>query len=79
MAKPLLTDDLWAVIEPLLPKRPPRPTGGRPIVDDRDRANGLLRLKERTRACHAAGVNYLGHFRLLQIDFCHDCSSFWVS
>jgi len=25
MAKRLVTDDLWAVIELLLPKRPPRP------------------------------------------------------
>jgi transposase len=34
MAKPLVTDELWAVIEPLLPKRRPRPKDGRPIVDD---------------------------------------------
>lgn len=27
MAKPLLTDELWALIEPLLPKRPPKPLG----------------------------------------------------
>ena len=30
MARPLISDALWNVIEPLLPKRPPRPKGGRP-------------------------------------------------
>ena len=42
MAKPLVTDELWAVIEPLLPKRPPRPKGGRPVVDDRAALSGIL-------------------------------------
>ena len=42
MAKPLVTDDLWAVIQPLLPKRPPRPKGGRPVVDDRAALTGIL-------------------------------------
>ncbi len=42
MAKPLVTDDLWDVIEPLLPKRPPRPKGGRPVVDDRAALTGIL-------------------------------------
>ncbi len=42
MAKPLVTDDLWRVIEPLLPKRPPRPKGGRPVVDDRAALSGIL-------------------------------------
>jgi transposase len=35
MAKPLICDELWKLIEPLLPKRPPRPKGGRPPVPDR--------------------------------------------
>ncbi|HYG82455.1 MAG TPA: IS5/IS1182 family transposase, partial [Pyrinomonadaceae bacterium] len=30
MAKPLITDELWAVIEPLLPPEPPKTKGGRP-------------------------------------------------
>ena len=42
MAKPLVTDDLWAVIEPLLPKHPARPKGGRPPVDARAALTGIL-------------------------------------
>lgn len=40
--KPLLPDDLWAVIEPLLPPEPPKPTGGRPRVPDRAALTGIL-------------------------------------
>jgi transposase len=32
MAKQLVTDELWTIIEPLLPKEPPKPNGGRPRV-----------------------------------------------
>ena len=42
MAKPLLTDELWEYIQPLLPIRPPRPKGGRPPVDDRKALTGIL-------------------------------------
>jgi transposase len=42
MAKPLVTDDLWAVIKPLIPKRPPRPKGGRPPVGNREALTGIL-------------------------------------
>jgi transposase len=42
MAQPLVTDDLWAAVEPLIPKRPPRPKGGRPPVDDRQALTGIL-------------------------------------
>jgi transposase len=42
MAKPLLTDDLWAVVEPLLPPHPPTPKGGRPRVPDRAALTGIL-------------------------------------
>ncbi len=42
MAKPLVTNELWAVVEPLLPKEPPKPQGGRPRVDDRAALMGIL-------------------------------------
>jgi transposase len=42
MAKPLLPDDLWAAIEPLLPPHPPQPDGGRPYVPDRACLTGIL-------------------------------------
>ena len=42
MAKPLLTDELWALIEPLLPKRPPKPVGGLPHLEDRVVLTGIL-------------------------------------
>ncbi len=42
MAKPLLTDELWEVIEPLLLEEAPRPKGGRPRVPDRAVLTGIL-------------------------------------
>ena len=42
MAKPLLTDELWAVIEPMLPMWTPSPKGGHPRVDDRRALTGIL-------------------------------------
>jgi len=42
MAKPLVTDELWEVIEPLLPEEPPKPNGGRPRIDDRAALTGIL-------------------------------------
>lgn len=42
MAKPLVTDELWEVIEPLLPEEPPKPKGGRPRVPDRHPLTGIL-------------------------------------
>ena len=42
MAKPLLPDDLWSVIEPLLPPPRPRPKGGRPPVSNRAALTGIL-------------------------------------
>lgn len=42
MAKPLLPDDLWEAVEPLLPVEPPKPRGGRPRVPDRAALTGIL-------------------------------------
>lgn len=42
MAKPLVPDDLWAAIEPLLPPELPRPRGGRPVVPARATLAGIL-------------------------------------
>jgi len=43
MARPLVSDELWDRIEPLLPKQhSPGPKGGRPPVDDRAAFTGIL-------------------------------------
>ena len=42
MAKPLVPDELWELVEPLLPPHPPRPKGGRPPLDDRRCLAGIL-------------------------------------
>src|SRR5215213_6218281 len=42
MAKPLVPDDLWAVIEPLLPAERPRAKGGRPPLPHRAALTGIL-------------------------------------
>jgi transposase len=39
---PLVTDELWNTLVPLLPVHPPSPKGGRPRVADRLRLNGIL-------------------------------------
>jgi len=43
MAKPLVPDELWEMVEPLLPRhRIPRRRGGRPPVADRAAFAGIL-------------------------------------
>jgi transposase len=42
MPKLLVPDELWALVEPLLPKRTPSPKGGHPPVDDRCASPGIL-------------------------------------
>jgi transposase len=42
MAKPLVSDELWELIEPLLPPLKPSPKGGRPAVGNREALTGIL-------------------------------------
>ena len=42
MAKPLVSDELWAVVAPLLPPPRPKPKGGRPPIPDRAALTGIL-------------------------------------
>ena len=42
MAKPLLPDELWERIEPLLPLLPPHPKGGHPWTGNREALTGIL-------------------------------------
>ena len=42
MAKPLVDDELWATVEPVLPRYEPRPKGGKPPVADRVCFAGIL-------------------------------------
>ncbi len=42
MGRELVTDELWEIIEPLLPPEPPKPKGGRPRVPDRAALSGII-------------------------------------
>jgi transposase len=42
MAKELVSDELWEIVEPLLPEEPPKPKGGRPRLDERSALTGIL-------------------------------------
>jgi transposase len=42
MGKLLITDELWQIIEPLLPPEPPKPKGGRPRLGHRAVLSGIL-------------------------------------
>ena len=42
MPKPLVDDELWEAVEPLLPGHEPRPKGGKPPSDDRVCLTGIL-------------------------------------
>lgn len=42
MSKPLVPDDLWSVVAPLLPPEPDKSRGGRPRVPDRAVLGGIL-------------------------------------
>ena len=42
MVKQLVSDELWEIIEPLLPEESPKPKGGRPRIDDRAALTGII-------------------------------------
>ena len=42
MSKPLVSDTLWAVVEPLFPREPAKLKGGRPRVPNRAALTGIL-------------------------------------
>ena len=42
MTKPLVSDELWELIAPLLPAEKPKPKGGRPRVPDRAALTGII-------------------------------------
>jgi len=42
MAKPLVSDLLWSVVQPLLSPERPKPAGGRPRVPDRAVLTGII-------------------------------------
>ena len=42
MSRPLVSDALWVVVEPLLPPEPPKLNGGRPRLPDRAALTGIL-------------------------------------
>lgn len=37
-----MSDELWEIVEPLLPEEPPKPEGGRPRGDDRAALTGII-------------------------------------
>jgi len=44
MAEPLVSDELWKEIEPLLPAHPPDPRGGAPRKPDRPCLEGIVHV-----------------------------------
>jgi transposase len=42
MGKPLVSDELWSLIEPLLPPEPAKPKGGRPRISNRAALTGII-------------------------------------
>ena len=42
MSKLIVTDELWSLVEPILPQHEPSPKGGHPPVSDRVCLTGIL-------------------------------------
>jgi transposase len=49
MAKKPVSDELWEVIEPLLPEKLPKPNDGRPRIDDRAALASILFVLSRVQ------------------------------
>ncbi len=63
MAEPLVSDEFWAVLEPMIQKHKPSPKGGRPHIDDRKALTGILFILKsgfRGRCCLRKWVVGLG-------------------
>ena len=43
-ARNLVSDELWQIVEPLLPAEPPKPKGGRPRLRDRAALCGIVHV-----------------------------------
>lgn len=52
MAKPLVPDELWEIIEPLLP---PKPKSGRPRVPDHAALTGIIFVLKASSTCGGDG------------------------
>src|ERR671938_344213 len=44
--KQVVSDELWATVQPLLPPEPPKPKGGRPRVPARAASTGILFVRK---------------------------------
>lgn len=42
MSRKLVSDELWSLVEPRLPKHEPTPKGGRPRISDRAVLSGII-------------------------------------
>jgi transposase len=61
MAKPLLPDELWEVIEPILPRYSPSPKGGRPRTADRKALTSILFVLKTGIACACRKADKAAH------------------
>ena len=59
MSRPLVSDELWRLIEPLIPKRKPRLRGGRPPIIDRGAGRDFVRPQEWRSLGNAAAKNVI--------------------
>ena len=64
MAKTLVTDELWAVVEPLLPPESPKPKGGRPRINARAVLAGILFVVPQKMSLQSKGILLVGYLLL---------------